>query len=316
MGTSFIIASAEIRALFREKTMYSITGVFLFMTAVSSFIGWSTFSTADAVYRASVVFQHARGIALVPENPLHGIPTLAGFDNLIVYISLIGALLAVVVGHRSIMRERRSGILQVLFTRPVSKGSFIFGKILGVGAVLFGIMTLTAIISIASSYFLPFQHISITDVGHLLTFFLLSFLYMLFFALCGLYFSVIAKSESLALFIPICIWVGITFVLPELATGLTPTALLNPISMLQIPVLEGFFNTMQHLLFPISLGWHYTIISGELLGSAFSASLPIAQIFTKHISEIVTLIVTLSVLGFFSTVALRGFDPRGESVNE
>ena len=31
MPTTLTIAGAEIRALFREKTMYSITGVFLFM---------------------------------------------------------------------------------------------------------------------------------------------------------------------------------------------------------------------------------------------------------------------------------------------
>jgi ABC-type transport system involved in multi-copper enzyme maturation permease subunit len=207
MGNTLTIASAEIRALFREKTMYSITGVFLLMTAASSFIGWSTFTTAEAVYRASVVYLHAQGVSTVPENPLHSIPTLASFDNLIVYILLVGALLAIIVGHRSFMRERRSGILQVLFTRPVPKRSFVLGKILGLGLVLFSIISMTAIISIALSFFLPLQHITMGDIGHALVFFLLSFFYMLFFALCGLFFSIVSKSESLALFIPICIWV-------------------------------------------------------------------------------------------------------------
>jgi len=316
METTLIIASAEIRALFREKTIYAITGVFLLMTAAASFISWSTFTTADAVYRASVVYLHARGVVAIPENPLHSIPALVSFDNLIIYVLLIGALLAVIIGHRSFMRERRSGILQVLFTRPVSMRSFIFGKVLGLGSVLLGVMSITAIISIASSFLLPLQQISIEDIGHALVFFFLSFLYMLFFALCGLLFSIVVKSESLALFIPICIWVGITFVLPELATGLTPTALLNPVTLLQLPVAEGFFNTAQHLLSPVSLGWHYTTMSGELLGSSFRTSFPILRVLTEHWIEIVTLCASIFTLVIFSAIALQRFDPREGSIHE
>jgi ABC-type transport system involved in multi-copper enzyme maturation permease subunit len=316
MSTILTIANAEIRALFREKTMYSITAVFLFMTAASSFIGWSTFTTADAVYRASVAYLYGHGASAVPENPLHSVASLASFDNLIVYILLIGALLAIIIGHRSFMRERRSGILQVLFTRPISKQSFVLGKILGLSAVLFSIMSVTGFISIVSSFLLPLQRISAVDIGHALIFFLFSFCYMLFFALCGLFFAIVSKSESLALFIPICIWVGITFVLPELATGLTPTALLNPVTILQLPPAEGFFALAQRIVFPISLGWHYTSISGELLGSSFSPSLAIGQIIRGHWLEITTLCVSIFTLGLLSATALRTFDPREDYVNE
>lgn len=316
MESILTIANAEIRALFREKTMYSITGVFLLMTIASSFIGWSTFTTANAVYGASVVFLHAEGVSAVPENPLHSIPALASFDNLIVYILLVGALLGIIIGHRSFMRERRSGILQVLFSRPVLKRSFVLGKILGLGLVLFGIVSMTAIISIASSFLLPLQHVTVGDIGHAILFFTFSFLYILFFALIGLFFAIVSKSESLALFIPICIWVGITFVLPELATGLTPTALLNPVTILQIPPLTGFFSAAQHILFPVSLGWHYTTISGELLGSSLSPSLPIGEVLKGHLVEITTLLISLLILGIISATALQKFDPRGDYIDE
>lgn len=316
MSTTLTFASAEIRALFRERTLYAITGVFLLMTIASSFIGWSTFTTANSVYTASVIYLHANGVSVVPENPLHNVPVLATFDNLIVYIALIGALLAVIVGHRSMMRERRSGILQVVFARPLTKSSFIIGKLLGLGSILLGIMSATALVSIALSFFIPLQHMSLGDATHVLVFFFLSFLYLVFFALCGFLFAIVAKSESLALFIPICMWVGITFVLPELATGLSPTALLNPVTMLQIPSGEGFFGTAQHILFPISLGWHYTSMSGELLGSPLSQSVPIAQVLGGHWVRILTLIASETILGFLSVIALRRFDPRGDYINE
>lgn len=316
MRSLLVIVSGEIRALFRERILYSITGVFFLMTAVSSFIGWSTFTTAEAVYRAALTFIRLQGVTAVPENPLRSVPALASFDNLIVYILLIGALLAIIIGHRSFMRERKSGVLQILFSRPVPKRSFVLGKILGLSLTLLSIMSLTAVISITSSFFLPLQSITIGDIGHVLMFFLFSFSYMLFFALCGFFSAIVSKSESLALFMPICFWVGITFVLPELATGLTPTALLNPVTLLQLPELTGFFSTAHLILFPISLGWHYTTMSGELLGSSFSVGIPIKQVFISHWIEIVTLHLSILTLGILSVTALRRFDPREDYVNE
>ena len=307
---------AEIKSLFRERIVYSITIVFILMSIASSFIGWSTFSTANAVYKSSVLFLQGQGITNIANNPLLKISTLANFDNLIIYISLIGALLAIIIGHHSMMHERKSGILQVLFTRPITKKSVIFGKVLGLSVTIFSIVGVTALISILFSYFLPLTPLNFSDIFHLLVFFFISFLYMLLFAVLGLFFAVNAKSQSLALFIPVCIWVGITFILPELATGLTPTALLNPVTLLQLPTLDPFFQTSQKLLAPFSLAWHYYTISGELLGSSFTSSLPILKVLSKNVIQIITLIGSTFVFLILSIKSLQKFDPRGDSVNE
>jgi ABC-type transport system involved in multi-copper enzyme maturation permease subunit len=316
MKNILTIAYAEIKSLLREKIIYSITIVFILMSMASSFIGWSTFTTANAVYKSSVVFLQNQGVVDIPSNPLLKVPTLASFDNLIIYISLIGTLLAIIIGHRSMMRERKSGILQILFTRPITKKSVILGKVLGLSATIFSIVGVTALISILSSYFLPLAHLSIYDISHLLVFFLTSFFYMLFFALVGLFFAINAKSESLALFIPVCIWVGITFVLPELATGLTPTALLNPVTLLQLPVLDSFFQTSEKLLAPFSLAWHYYTISGELLGSSFAHNLPILKVVSKNSIQILTMLGSIIALLFLSIRSLHKFDTRADFINE
>lgn len=316
MKNIIIIAFAEIKSLFREKIVYSITAIFILMSMASSFIGWSTLTTAKAIYNSSTVFLHGQGILDVPSNPLLKISTLASFDNMIIYISLIGALLAIIIGHRSMMRERKSGVLQILFTRPISKKSLILGKVLGLSVTIFSIMSVTAVISLVSSYFLPLVHLNIADISQLLAFFLLSFFYMLFFAIIGLFFSIQAKSESLALFVPVCIWVGVTFVLPELATGLTPTALLNPVTLLQLPVLDTFFQTMQKFLEPISLTWHYYVMSGELLGSSFTQNIPIAEVIAKNSIQILTLFSSTFVLVYLSIISLNKFDPRSDLINE
>ena len=316
MKNTLTIMFAEIKSLFRERIVYSITLVFILISMASSFIGWSTFTTTNAIYKSSVLFLQGQGINNVASNPLLKISTLTSFDNLIIYISLIGALLAIIIGHHSMMHERKSGILQVLFTRPITKKSVIFGKVLGLSITIFSIIGLTALISILFSYFLPLAQLNFSGILHLLVFFFISFLYMLLFAVIGLYFAINAKSQSLALFIPVCIWVGITFILPELATGLTPTALLNPVTLLQLPTLDPFFQTSQKLLSPFSLAWHYYTISGELLGSSFTASLPVLKVISKNIIQIFTLLGSTFIFLFLSINSLDKFDPRSDIVNE
>ncbi len=311
-----IIAFSEIQSLFREKIIYSIASVFIFMAILSSYITWATYSTVGTVYSSSIAFMHQHGIIEIPTNPFHQIPTLATFDNLIVYITLIGTLLAIVVGHRSMMRERISGILQLVFSRPILKRDVLLGKVLGLAIVLLSVVILTAFVSIVSLWFLPLQLLTTTDVAHLLFFFSLSFLYMFFFALIGLLLSIATKSESLALFIPILIWVGITFVLPELSTGQSPTALLNPVTLLQVPPAEGLFQQIQFVVTPMSLGWHYTTISGEVLGSSLTADHSLKQILADHWVHIITFISGIVFTVLFSSKYLEAFNPQGDVVKE
>ena len=84
---------------------------------------------------------------------------------------------------------------------------------------LFSIIGITFVVSVLSSLLLPFQHLVFDDIVRLFIFYILSFFYLLFFTFLGLLFAIRTKSESLALFIPVCIWVGISFVLPELGFG-------------------------------------------------------------------------------------------------
>ncbi len=317
MKTILTVTFAEIKSLFRENIIYSISLVFILMSFVSSFIGWSTFTTANAIYKSSVIYsQKVLGVTDIPSNPLLKLSTLTSFDNLIIYISLIGTLLAIIVGHRSMMRERKSGIIQILFTRPITKSNLIIGKVLGLGITLFSIISFTAIVSIISSYFLPLIQLNTNDIFHLIAFFLISFLYMFIFAMIGLFFSIHAKSESLALFIPVCIWIAITFVLPELATGLTPTALLNPVTLLQLPVLDPFFQITQKIIEPFSIAWHYYTISGELLGSSFTSSTPILEVIAKNITQLITLFGINIALIFLSIKSLQKYDVRADFINE
>jgi len=315
MNPLLVIAISEVKTLFKERIFFLLLGVFICMTLASSFIGWSTYTTTNAVYRASVVFLHQQGVVQVPINPVLSFPALASFRNIIIYMFLIGSLLSIVVGNRSFIRERKSGALQLLFTRPISRSTLLLGKIIGICFALLSIISLTAIVSIASSYFLPLQHLGTTDIIRLLVFYAYSFFYILLFAFLGLLFAIIAKSESLALFIPVCIWVGISFVMPELVTGQTPTALLNPVTIDNLASQGSFFSLMQQFLTPISVGWHFTALGSQLL-NATADTRSALEILQKNINPIIILIIALVSSYMLCFSALQKYDVQSDVVNE
>lgn len=315
MTPFFTIVTSEIKTLLRERILFLLMSVFFFMTLVSDFLSWSTYSTTNAVYQASVIFLHQHGISHVLPNPVLAFPALASFRNIIVYMFLIGSLIAVIVGNKSFIRERKSGVLQLLFTRPVSVTTILLGKIIGISLSLVSIISLTAFVSIISSYFLPLQHLTTSDILRLLVFYVFSFFYLLFFALLGLLFAIIAKSESLALFVPVYIWVAISFVMPELVTGQTPTALLNPVTVAQMENQGSFFTLMQQLLIPVAVGWHYTSFSSQLLSATVDIHSAV-EIVMLHKNDIIVLAIILISLYLCCFAALQKYNVQNDVINE
>lgn len=315
MNSLFIIAISEIKTLFREKIFFVLLTVFIFMTLASSFIGWSTYTTTNAVYGASTIFLNQHGVSNVPPNPVLSFPVLASFRNIIIYMFLIGSLMAIVVGNRSFIRERKSGVLQLIFTRPVSLSTFLLGKFIGICLVLLSIITITAFISIVSSYFLQLHHLGQQDIIRLIVFYLYSFFYLLLFAIAGLLFSIIAKSESLSLFIPVCIWVGVSFIMPELVTGQTPTALLNPVTIDHMINQGTFFSLMQQVLVPISVGWHYTSLGSQLLNATTDTKSTI-EILMMNKNNIIVLFIALVSSYLLCFTALQRYTVQIDAVQE
>jgi ABC-type transport system involved in multi-copper enzyme maturation permease subunit len=131
----------------------------------------------------------------------------------------------------------------------------------------------------------------------------------------GLLFAILAKSESLALFIPVCIWVGISFVMPELVTGQTPTALLNPVTIDQILSQGNFFSLMQQFLTPISIGWHYTSLGSQLLNATADTRSSV-EILLVNTNNIVVLAIALMSSYLLMFTALQKYDVQNDAVQE
>lgn len=259
------IVKSEIQSLIREKTVVLLFVVFFLMAFFSASIGWATKATVLSMYEESVHVLALSGLTHPPVNPFLIIPHLALFHNLIIYVFLIGALLSIVIGYTSFIRERKSGATKLILSRPITRVRFVSGKIIGTSITLGIIMMLLFCISVISTYFIPSQALTPPEITNLALFYLLSTAYMILFSMLGMSGALFAKTESLALLLPIIIWVAITFIFPELTTGQNPVALLNPTNISQSTVQGLFFTTTRNVLMPFSVEQFYTSVATAIL---------------------------------------------------
>jgi hypothetical protein len=112
MSATAVIARQHVSALARRKTFVLMLGVLLLMTALSGYIGWSSHNTITNVYEETVRTLTAAG-ATAPDNPFDAEPRLALLNNMIIYVPVIGALLAIVIGHLSVVAARQAGVTRV-----------------------------------------------------------------------------------------------------------------------------------------------------------------------------------------------------------
>jgi hypothetical protein len=106
MNALLTIAASEVKTLFKERIFFLLLAVFICMTVASTFIGWSTLTTTHAIYNASVIFLHQQGVTQIPLNPVSSFPALSSFRNIIVYMFLIGSLMAIVDCKEEIIIKR------------------------------------------------------------------------------------------------------------------------------------------------------------------------------------------------------------------
>jgi ABC-2 type transport system permease protein len=312
-----IIAKNEFKTLFKENTFTVLLIIFILMTLFSTYIGWSAKNTIINVYQETVKELSSKGVKEIPPNPFTGIPDLSILKNMIVYFFLIGSLLALVIGNNAFIRDRRSGVLRIVFSKPVNKQTYIFGKIVGIFETLLLVIFISFLLSLFSTFLISGHFLTPIEILKLLGFYAISLVYLLIFSMIGLYFAIYSEGESIALLIPVIIWVLITFVLPQITSALVPTALLNPTNIQTVTPHSNFFHILQIVIRPFSISESYKEISGILLET--NAGISAVGILRTKFQNAVGLIVMFSYLGismFGSIYAINKFNRSEEGLPE
>lgn len=249
----------EITAARRDWLPQVILGVFLGMIAAASFIGWMTHITVTSVYNEAL-----REGATHQPNPFLNAPQLDPVKNVVIYITLIGALFAILVGVQSMVRERKSRVLDLILTRPIGMRSYVLAKFTGIGVWLGIVLGVSAVLTWISLWIIQGHAVSASNCLQLLIFFGISWLFLLPFTALGMMSGLRSKQETTALLLPILVWVLIAFIVPQLGTAEEPVSFLNPVPAQ--PISHGiFFQTNRMLLQPVSFTDHYKELSGAVL---------------------------------------------------
>jgi ABC-type transport system involved in multi-copper enzyme maturation permease subunit len=222
------VASHQVLSLRRQRVFLALLITLLTMTALAGALGWSSHQTIVRVYDEAVKLLAANGQP-APPNPFLLKPTLSLLSNMVVYIPLIGALLALIVGHLSIVDDKSNGTGRLVFSRQISRTSYVLGKITSAAGVFAVVLAASLLVSVAALFIIN-QTIAGADLARLVLFYGLSWLYLMVFVLIGMVTVLVTRQRSIALLTAMGAWLFITFVVPQFTSGLRPTQSLNPIT--------------------------------------------------------------------------------------
>lgn len=249
----------ELRSAGRERLPQLLLMIFVGMTAASAFIGSAAKGTVTEVYNSAA----GQGLTSAA-NPFGNVPPLYYARNTVIYILLIGALLAIVIGVQSAMRDRRARTIDLVLTRRLSPAGYLGAKMTGISLSFLAILGTAALLSAVCISAVTGSIPAPDQLLRLLGLFGVAWLFLLFFVALGMLSGIHASSYTSALLVPIVIWSVIIFVLPLLGTAAHPVSLLNPVTPPTAPQ-TGLFALTESLTGPLSLGEQFKHVAALLL---------------------------------------------------
>lgn len=214
MAPVLVVIKKEISNALKNKLFLIILGMLFLLTIVSVVLGSYQVRVNLDSYNQSVSFLKSLGKTNLPAAP--SLNPLSASKSFVNYIGLLGALLAIILGNSSVVKEKRSGTLKLILSRQIFRDSFLNGKVIGNMLLLFFITLFTFIISLVSVAFISTAAFTGDDITRMFMFFMMSFLYMIFFVVLGIFMAVTIPNGNKALLITVVIWLVISFILPQI----------------------------------------------------------------------------------------------------
>jgi ABC-type transport system involved in multi-copper enzyme maturation permease subunit len=259
------IASHQLLALRRQRFFATAIGVLVGVTVLAGLLGWASHQTIIGVYDESVKLLAARGQS-APPNPFLLTPELSMLSNMVIYITMIGALVALVLGHLTVADDETNGIGRLVFTRPLDRGWYTVGKVAAAGIVLAAALAACLVVSVAALAIVNKTFPGGAELSRLVEFYALSWLYLMVFALVGAVTMLLARRRSLGLLAAIGVWLVVTFAIPQFTSGLRPAQSLNPI-VDPVSTSQTFFKITSNAR-PYSIAEQFKQAAGRVLQTA------------------------------------------------
>jgi ABC-2 type transport system permease protein len=302
MSTILIIAHKEFQSVFRNRLFITITLLFLGMSILSVYIGSATKRAEMRLYDETVETFTAQGRSALPTPP--DIQSLTILANLSEYVSIIGAILAIILGYNSLIEEKESGSLKLLLSRPVYRDRLLAGKLLGGAAVIALLLLLAFVFNLILLTLVGGIWPSLADVGRLALFMLMAFAYMMIFLTGSMMLSVKLQSAPQVFLISLVVWVIFSFVIPQMAdTQMVNSTVVNSITGVASQIPQD--TSVSRFIKFLSPTWHLRYIGSQLLQAtsrtmALTGNALLAQ-------SAATLLVLLTPVVLFTALAYAFF---------
>lgn len=215
MNGIMVLAKKEVKTSFRDNIFLIITILFVLLSVISVYIGSSTKNAEMQAYQDIVALLQSQGSSNLPAAP--AIFPLSVLSNIVSYVSMIGAVVAIFLGFDTFSGERNNGTLKLIAVRPVYRDQIVSGKLVGASMVIGGLLCIVLIFNLLLFVLISGMTPSMNEIARLLIFFLLAFVYMMIFYLASMYVSLQTNNSAFGFMLMMIIWVTISFVLPQLA---------------------------------------------------------------------------------------------------
>lgn len=302
MSNLLVLAKKEFKSSYKDKVFLMIVLLFLIMSVASVYIGSTTKNAEMKAYYDIVSVRQSEGgaIPVAPE-----IFPLSILKNIIDYITMIGAVLAIFLGFDAFSSERENGTLRLLLTKPLYRDQLVTGKIFGASMIIGFILGITLLFNLALFAFTTGLLPNLNEVLRLFIFFLLAFVYMMSFYIASLYTSIKTQDRTFGFLIMMIAWIFISFVIPQLAdTQKNFAYALSNISgaVTQVPSDTSISKAIEYL----SPAVQFKSISNNLLQTVSStATISVFGVLAKNIWALINLFVPGFVFLFLSYTSIQ-----------
>ena len=201
-------------------------------------------------------------------------PLMMGFNSLSIMFGSIGALVAIVLGFDAIVRERKSGSLNVLMTHPVYRDNVITGKLVGLMAALGMVIVVAVAVPVGIMFSVSGISVNPEELGRIIVYVGLVFLLLSIYLALGVTTSTFCKEPSNSLVYSLAVWVVLGTLLMQLAFILAGIITGQSIYSMQNPEDSENFLAVAHQISQFSPVTHF----GELIGGSSSAGSTMAAV--------------------------------------
>jgi len=220
MTSLVTLCGKELRDLSRNRSVRLLIIFLAVVVVLSVLVAAADFRVKTADYNSYLAALKASGGSVsAPPPELFPLQMLrAGME----YLEIVGSLFAVILGYGLIAKEKNSGTLQLLFTRPLGRHSFGAGKILAALFIWTAVtMTLFAVIS-ATLLIVGNAPLTGTDIIRLIIAAAHTTIYLTMWSLLALALAALTRAPAAGLILTLILWLVVVLIIPQIGDTMDP----------------------------------------------------------------------------------------------